>query len=72
MDNHGAFNVYSKHTISERISDTLFFKNKYLTSPTMTPGDTVTESAKILIYAVISNSKSTDSGKKKKKIGKSF
>jgi hypothetical protein len=33
--------IYVKKTKSERISDTVFFKHRYLTQPTVTPADTV-------------------------------
>ena len=52
--------MYSKHTRSERIVDTIFFKNNYLTSPIVTLEDTVVESPKRLTYEVTYNSKSTE------------
>ena len=61
MENHRYFNVYSKHTISERIFDTLFFKHKYLTSPIVRPEDTVAEYFKRLTYAVTTKSNTTES-----------
>ena len=33
--------IHVKKTNSERISDTVFFKHKYITQPTLTPVDTV-------------------------------
>jgi len=33
--------IHVKKTKSERISDTVFFKHKYITQPTLTPVDTV-------------------------------
>ncbi len=33
--------IYVKKTKSERISDTVFFKHRYLTHPTGTPVDTI-------------------------------
>jgi hypothetical protein len=33
--------IYVKKTNKERISDTVFFKHRYLTQPTMTPADTI-------------------------------
>ena len=56
MEHHRAFNVYSKHTRSEGIFDTLFFKQNYLISPIVTPEDKVVEAAKILTDAVTANS----------------
>ena len=37
MEHHRAFNLNSKHTRSERIVNTLFFKHKYITSPIVAP-----------------------------------
>ncbi len=34
--------IYVKQTKSKRVSDTVFFKTKYMTQPTMTPADTIT------------------------------
>ena len=61
MEQHRYLNVYIKHTRYERIFDMLFFKHKYLTSPIVTPEDTVVESTKGLKYTVTAKSKSTDS-----------
>ena len=61
MEHHQAFKVYSKHTRSEIIVDTLFFKHKYLTSPIVTPEYTAVEYNKIITYAVTANSNSTES-----------
>ncbi len=33
--------IHVKKTNSERISDTVFFKHKYITQPTLTPVDTL-------------------------------
>jgi hypothetical protein len=33
--------IYVKNTSSERISDTVHFKHKYITQPTLTPEDTI-------------------------------
>jgi hypothetical protein len=33
--------VYVKQTKSERVSDTVFFKTKYIMQPTITPADTI-------------------------------
>ncbi len=33
--------IYVKKTKSERISDTVFFKHRYLTQPTVTPANTI-------------------------------
>ena len=63
MEHHRYFNMYSKHTRAEIIVDTLLFKHKYLTSPIVTPEDTVTEAAKRLTYAVNANYNSNKSVK---------
>ena len=52
-----------KHTISERIVDTLFSKHKYLTSPIVIPEDTVLESAQRITEPVTANSNSSESDK---------
>ena len=74
MEHHRVFNVYSKHTRSEIIFDLLFFKNKYFTSPILTPEDTVIEAAKRLIDTVTSNSNSTkyEQMESLKRLGKVF
>ena len=61
MEHYHAFNVYSKHTRSERIVDMIFFNHKYITSPILMPEDTVVEATKRLTDAVTANSNSTNS-----------
>ncbi|KAL7532914.1 hypothetical protein ACHAXR_004935 [Thalassiosira sp. AJA248-18] len=46
-----------KSTRAERIADTIFFKHKYLTSPTVTPEDAVVAAAQQLAQAIGGNSK---------------
>ncbi len=41
MKHHQCFLVYSKSTRAKRITDTLFFNHTYLTSPSVTPADSV-------------------------------
>ncbi len=43
MKHHRCFLVYSKATRAERITDTQFFKHKYLTSQSVTPADSIVE-----------------------------
>ena len=63
MEHHRSFNVYSKHTWSERIVDTLFFKHEYLTSPIVAPEDTVVKTDQRLIEAVTAKYKGAKSEK---------
>ena len=41
MEHYRCHKIYVKKTRSERISDTVFFKHKYITQPTVTPADTI-------------------------------
>ena len=41
MEHYRCHRIYVKKTRSERISDTVFFKHKYITQPTVTPEDTI-------------------------------
>jgi hypothetical protein len=41
-----------KQTRSERVSDTVFFKTKYLTQPTLTPADVITKALQDLTQAL--------------------
>ena len=61
MEHHQDFNVYSKQTGAEIIVNMIFFKHKYLTSPILTPVDTVVEATKIITDSVTTNSNSTKS-----------
>jgi hypothetical protein len=44
--------IHVKKTKSERISDTVFFKHKYITQPTLTPVDTVVKAIDDLTHAL--------------------
>jgi hypothetical protein len=44
--------IYVKKTRSERISDTVFFKHKYITQPTVTPADTIVKALDDLTQAL--------------------
>jgi hypothetical protein len=44
--------IYVKKTKSERISDTVFFKHRYLTQPTVTPVDTIIKAHGYLTQAL--------------------
>ncbi len=44
--------IYSKSTPSERISDTVHFKHKYITEPTLTPEDTIVKALNDLTLAL--------------------
>ena len=55
LEHHRCFNLYNKATRSERISGTVFFKHKFLTSPIITPEDRVVEAAQQLTSALQGN-----------------
>ena len=57
MEHHRCFKIYNKATQTERIADTLFFKHKYLTSPSVTPEDAVVAAAQQLAQTIGANSK---------------
>jgi hypothetical protein len=42
--------VYVKQTKSERVSDTVFFKTKFITQPTLTPADVITKALNDLTH----------------------
>ena len=44
--------VYVKQTKSERVSDKVFFKTKFITQPTMTPADVITKALNDLTQAL--------------------
>ena len=44
--------IYAKNTRSERVSDTVFFKHKYITEPTLTPEDTIVKALDDLTQAL--------------------
>ena len=47
--------MWIKETKSVRIGNTVFFKHKYLTMPTIAPGDAVIKAAEDLKEALINN-----------------
>ncbi len=44
--------IYVKQTKRERVSDTVFFKTKYITQLTMTPADIITKALNDLTQAL--------------------
>jgi hypothetical protein len=44
--------IYLKQTRNERVSDTVFFKTKFITQPTLTPADTITKALNDLTQAL--------------------
>jgi hypothetical protein len=44
--------VYVKNTRSKRVSDTVHFKHKYITQPTLTPEDTIVKAINDLTHAL--------------------
>jgi hypothetical protein len=44
--------IYVKKTRSKQISDTVFFKHKYITQPTVTPADTIVKALDDLTHAL--------------------
>jgi hypothetical protein len=44
--------IHVKQTMSERVSDTVFFKTKYITQPTLTPADIITKALNDLTKAL--------------------
>ena len=55
MDHHRCFTVWIKKTRSERVTDTFFYKYKYLTNPEITPEDKVVAAAQILTQTIKGN-----------------
>ena len=51
-DHYRCFTIFNKETRAERVSDTVFFKHKYLTQPTVTPKDAIMMAAKQLAKAL--------------------
>jgi hypothetical protein len=52
MEHYRCHRIYVKKTRSERISDTVFFKHKYITQPTVTPADTIVKALDDLTHAL--------------------
>ena len=44
--------MYVKQTKSERVSDTVFFKTKYITQPTLTQANVISKALNILTHAL--------------------
>ena len=61
-EHYRCWKVWTKDTRSTRISGTMFFKHKYITSPTATPADIVTAAAHNLADALRNNVKSRAKG----------
>jgi hypothetical protein len=51
-DHYRCHVIYVKQTRSERVSDTVYFKTKYLTQPTLTPADIITKALQDLTQAL--------------------
>ena len=51
------FTLFAKSTRAERVSDTVFFKHKCLTQPTVLPEDTIVAAAQQLTEALKGNAK---------------
>jgi len=52
MEHYRCHKIYVKKTRSERISDTVFFKHKYITQPTVTPVDTIVKALDDLTHTL--------------------
>ena len=52
MEHYRCHKIYMKKTRSKRISDTVFFKHKYITQPTVTPADTIVKALDDLTHAL--------------------
>ena len=52
MEHYRCHKIYVKTTRSKRISDTVFFKHKYITQPTVTPADTIVKALDDLTHAL--------------------
>ena len=55
FEHYRCYEVWTKETKSVRIGNTVFFKHKYLTMPTITPGDAVLKAAEDLKRALLKN-----------------
>ena len=55
FEHYRCFKIWIKETKSVRIGNTVFFKHKYLTMPTITPGDAVLKAAEDLKEALLNN-----------------
>jgi len=52
MEHYRCHKIYVKKTRSERIPETVFFKQKYITQPTATPADTIVKALDDLTHAL--------------------
>jgi hypothetical protein len=59
-DHYRCHVIYVKQTKSKRVSDTVFFKTKYITEPTLTPADVITKALNDLTQAL--NGKTNQQG----------
>ena len=55
FEHYRCYEVWIKETKSVRIGNTVFFKHKYLTMPTIIPGDAVLKAAEDLKQALLNN-----------------
>ncbi len=51
-NHYWCYYIYVKSTRSERVSDTVHFKHKYITQPTLTPEDTIVKALHDLTQAL--------------------
>ena len=51
-DHYRYFNTFCIETGAVQGSKTMYFKHKYITSPTVTPADTIVQATKELVYAL--------------------
>ena len=61
LQHYRCHRIWNKETKAERVSDTVFFKHKYITEPTLTPED-------MLLKASRSTSRSSEKKKTQKEI----
>jgi hypothetical protein len=54
-EHYRCFNIWTKETRTTRVSDTVFFKHKYLTNPSVTPADALIAAAQHMTAALRSN-----------------
>jgi hypothetical protein len=51
-EHYGCHKIHVKKTNSKRVSDTIFFKHKYITQPTLTSADILTKAINNLAHAL--------------------
>ena len=61
LEHYRCHRVWVKATRAIRVTDTVFFKHKYITQPTVTPADAIVKAYQDLLHAIqgISNTKGT-------------